>query len=83
MWNNPLPYVWKEIRRVIYILKVKEGIKLEELEKYGFEYKHGIISNRYDKGTIFVNCDNRYVYCFRDIDTLYDLITAGIVVKEW
>lgn len=71
-----------KIRRVIYILKVKDGIKLEELEKYGFEYKHGIISNRYDKGTIFVNCDNRYVYCFRDIDTLYDLITAGIVVKE-
>lgn len=69
------------------MLKVKEGIKLEELEKYGFEYKRNIITATYDKGPIFISTDNRYVYCFRDIDTLYidtlyDLITAGIVVKE-
>lgn len=64
------------------MLKIAEGINLEELKKYGFKYKHSLISNRYDKGTIFVNIDTRTIYCYQDIDTLYDLIQAGIVVKE-
>ena len=64
------------------MLKIREDIPLKELEKYGFKYKQGLFINSYDKGTIFVNCDNRYIYCFKDIDTLYDLIQAGIVVKE-
>jgi hypothetical protein len=63
------------------MLKVKEGIELKELEKYGFKHIHDFIE-AYSKETIFINADNRRIYCFQDIDTLYDLITAGIVVKE-
>lgn len=74
-------------------LRIKEGIKLEELEKYGLKAKHSPIRsyNRWE----YEKCDNKRtevaLYIFesdRKIinidadDTLYDLIQAGIVVKE-
>ncbi len=77
------------------MLKIKEGIPLGELKKYGFIPK-------YNEGTREIE---RYVYKIESIDTvaimveftgeitiretytivlelLYDLIQAGIVVKE-
>lgn len=84
------------------MLKVKEGIELEELEKYGFRRsKWGefwSIEKRtgYDSRgeAIMIYEDDRkieidlYNHCymthdaFKLQDTLYDLIQAGIVVKE-
>lgn len=74
------------------MLKVKEGIKIEELkEKYGedidFEEDDGyLMFFNIDPKTkeVTVNCSD----CFysREVNTraelLYDLITEGIVVKE-
>lgn len=71
------------------MLKVKDGIKLEELEKYGFKFNS-------DKGMDYWSYQDKYV-SYKEVlipvwnreivylngcDILYDLITAGIVVKE-
>ena len=77
------------------MLKIAEGIDLKELEKYGLKYKHLScdIYNHWeymevDKETKQINTtlyifesDRRIVNIDAD-DTLYDLIQAGIVVKE-
>lgn len=74
------------------MLKVKEGIKLEELEKYGFEkeyivsdwcYRKQLADYEYEEH-IVVWCNSREVQveAIEILDTLYDLITASIVVKE-
>jgi hypothetical protein len=74
------------------MLKIAEGINLEELEKYGFEktyivsdwcYRKDFIDFEY-KENIVVWCDSREVQVegAELLDTLYDLIQAGIVVKE-
>ena len=69
------------------MLKVKEGIKLVELEKYGFEYKFcgedDVYFERVEKGDVFITLDRRVHHDTGEDDGLYDLITAGIVVKEW
>lgn len=74
------------------MLKIAEGISLAELEKYGFEkeyivfdwcYRKDFIDFEY-KENIVVWCDSREVQVegAELLDTLYDLIQAGIVVKE-
>lgn len=77
------------------MLKVKEGIELEELEKYGFKRKNFADGNDlyikeyrdYEevRDCITVFCKDRTLmvaHAIYMLDTLYDLITAGIVVKE-
>ena len=68
------------------MLKIAEGISLAELEKYGFRYynsdcklRRRLISengglNIFEYDKTIVNIDGE--------DALYDLIQAGIVVKE-
>ena len=64
------------------MLKVKDGIKLEELEKYGFRcYNAGFGWISEDNG-LHVFADDKTIVNIDGDDTLYDLITAGIVVKE-
>lgn len=74
------------------MLKIAEGINLDELEKYGFEktyivsdwcYRKDFIDFEY-KENIVVWCDSREVQveAIELLDTLYDLIQAGIIVKE-
>ena len=70
------------------MLKIAEGISLDELEKYGFKYKprgaEGWDFERFEKGNIFVSIDvrPREIINSGEDDTLYDLIQAGIVIKE-
>ena len=74
------------------MLKIRDDIPLEELEKYGFE-KEKMVGNAYmyhkitEKGVrehITIYCENRIIATHSKflLDTLYDLIQAGIVVKE-
>lgn len=70
-------------------LRIKEGIELEELEKYGFKYlprgAEGYDFERFEKGHMFIPVDtdmSRRIYNTCEDELLYDLITAGIVVKE-
>ena len=71
------------------MLKIRDDIPLEELEKYGFEYKkikdleiwehqNGADSFR----IIYVVVRSREINNYNESDKLYDLIQAGIVVKE-
>lgn len=74
------------------MLKIAEGINLAELEKYGFEKEYKVTDWCYIKCIkefeykehIVVWCDKREVQvrAIELLDTLYDLIQAGIVVKE-
>ena len=74
------------------MLKIRDDIPLEELEKYGFEkeylfadwcYQKQLIDCEYEEH-IVVWCDSREVQVegAELLDTLYDLIQAGIVIKE-
>lgn len=74
------------------MLKIRDDIPLEELEKYGFKkeylfadwcYQKQFIDFEYEEH-IVVWCDSREVQVegAELLDTLYDLIQAGIVVKE-
>ena len=74
------------------MLKIAEGINLEELEKYGFEEEYIVSDWCYRKKLkdfeyeeyIMLWCNSRIVQvkAIELLDTLYDLIQAGIVVKE-
>lgn len=75
------------------MLKIKEDIPLEELEKYGFERKYIVADwcywkeyreEKYYEETLIVWEGDRRVHieAIHLLDTLYDLIQAGIVVKE-
>ena len=74
------------------MLKIAEGINLEELKKYGFEnvcvmgewwYEKKYIKDNYKEHiTIWVEDRIIQVHAIGILDTLYDLIQAGIVVKE-
>lgn len=79
------------------MLKIKDDIDLKELKKFGFEYvfsepfdfcyKKVYLRNEDDDKNFYKIVDNKY----REIqltrldgkldDTLYDLITAGLVEK--
>jgi len=74
------------------MLKIAEGISLAKLEKYGFEeeyifadwcYRKQLVDFEYEEH-IIVWCNSRevQVHAIELLDTLYDLIQAGIVVKE-
>ena len=74
------------------MLKIAEGINLEELEKYGFKeiciigewcYRKEYIDCEYEEHiTIWIDRRTVHIKAFELLDTLYDLIQAGIVVKE-
>lgn len=75
------------------MLKIAEGISLAELEKYGFEYKNedGIegkfeyweyVDKYVPYRRIYIPVWSREVVYLSGCDIIYDLIQAGIVVKE-
>lgn len=64
------------------MLKVKEGIKLEELEKYGFRCYNAGVGWVSENHRLHVFADDKTIVNIDGDDILYDLITAGIVVKE-
>lgn len=75
------------------MLKIKDNVKLEELEKFGFEF--GRVGNRWEKGLlVFAVFSKNYrknmhikiggdiiVYTEKGLDILFDLITSGLVEK--
>lgn len=75
------------------MLKIKDNVDLKELEKFGFEYiknsNYPMLSNQeyyYDYiGTIAIYENTKAIivrYTGNEtIDTLYDLIQAGLVEK--
>jgi len=75
------------------MLKIKDNVDLKELKKYGFEYK---VEDEYYELNVCKATDGfngfviykgtRHIYnysaCENDtLDTLYDLIQAGLVEK--
>ncbi|MBR3163575.1 MAG: hypothetical protein IKF17_05710 [Clostridia bacterium] len=74
------------------MLKIKDDVKLEELEKFGFKYFNDVRSYRYgcldylkDSLEIFIN-NARVITMTSDrsileLDVLYDLIKADLVEK--
>ena len=77
------------------MLKIKDNIDLKELEKFGFAFFER--NNEYRTFTesaeqIIVMCENRHIYVEdvstfgivedEPLDTLFDLIQAGLVEKE-
>lgn len=80
------------------MLKIREDIPLEELEKYGFEYKNEdeiegkleyweleyweYVDKYVPYRKIYIPVWSREVVCLGGCDIVYDLIQAGIVVKE-
>ena len=78
------------------MLKIKNDVDLKELEKYGFKEFHGennylgddhIDGYEYENKNenfysyILVERNTRETYCGGALDTLYDLIKAGLVEK--
>lgn len=76
------------------MLKIKNGVNLKELEKFGFAFFER--NNEYRTFTdsaeqIIVMCKNRHIYVedissfgiveYEPLDTLFDLIQAGFVKK--
>lgn len=78
------------------MLKVKDGIPLDELEKYGFEkyllvgkVKYEFKKRIGDNDIYNIKIDDNRVIHYNQMSVynelpniIYDLITAGIVVKE-
>lgn len=82
------------------MLKIRDGIDLKELEKFGFVYKERMVkpmpswkSKEYNGYYKYFLLDNHYWFYIDsetreiipeiwDIDTLYDLIKAGLVEKS-
>lgn len=76
------------------MLKVKDNVKLEELEKYGLKYddysgQYKICERNIDGSTyIYINVWNRKILFRQDksldkecLNVLYDLIKDGLVEK--
>ena len=68
------------------MLKIAEGISLAELEKYGFRYYNSACKLRRrwisENGGLNIFEDDKTIVNIDGEDALYDLIQAGIVVKE-
>ena len=68
------------------MLKIAEGIDLKELEKYGFRYYNSDCKprRRWISENVGLNIfeDDKTIVNIDGEDALYDLIQAGIVVKE-
>lgn len=78
------------------MLKIREDVNLEELEKFGFEYHKMVYvkeikrSNKTikEEKIIYVEEENREISIHKglfnvdeELDTIYDLIKANLVVK--
>ena len=76
------------------MLKIRDNVELEELEKYGFKYddysgQYKICERNIDGSTyIYINVWNRKILFRQDksldkecLNVLYDLIKDGLVVK--
>ena len=76
------------------MLKIRDNVELEELEKYGFKYddysgQYKICERNIDGATyIYINVWNRKILFRQDksldkecLNVLYDLIKDGLVVK--
>lgn len=74
------------------MLKIKDGVDLEELEKFGifedwgyFNKEEFTQSENVDESSISVNTRTRIISLFGEgevvLDTVFDLIQAGIVEK--
>lgn len=72
------------------MLKIREDVDLNVLGKYGFNKIKDYISNKdyaYLKGSLRINFNNRHLvkndahFCGYDLDVVYDLIKANLVVK--
>ena len=86
------------------MIRIKDGVELEELNKYGFDHRYNTYTGKIDryvceglylgKCETFIEIEKSYkgkkeiwiIYIRKTgekaYDTLFDLITAGIVVKE-
>ena len=76
------------------MLKIKDDVDLKELEKFGFKYvknsNYPMLSNQkyyYDYARTMAVYENTKVIIIKHtdnktIDTLYDLVQAGLVEKE-
>ena len=68
------------------MLKIRDDIPLEELEKYGFRYYNSDckLKRRWisENGRLNIFEDDKTIVNIDGDDALYDLIQAGIVVKE-
>lgn len=78
------------------MLKIKDNVNLKELEKYGFEY-HRLIyvkeiirgeDDIFEQKSIYVTENDREISIKNglfnidiELDTIYDLIKDGLVVK--
>ncbi len=70
------------------MLRIKEGIDLKELEKFGFEDNEGFLQKDAECITYYIDKDFRTIEIWDYIsdevvldDTLYDLIKADIVER--
>ena len=72
------------------MLKIRDDIDLKELEKYGFEYKKGIIIKEhgsYRKHATEIDEIDRTIrpyyagFSYYDYEIIYDLIKDGLVEK--
>lgn len=74
------------------MLKIKDDVDLKELEKFGFiyfndvrNYRYGCLEYQKDYLQIFINNARVIIVSNEkniiDLDILYDLITADLVVK--
>ena len=76
------------------MLKIKDGVELEELKKFGFIYEERVIYTQYafrnEDCCIYIDCadrvlsmtDREYDTIYLVPDVIYDLIEAGLVVNE-
>lgn len=72
------------------MLKIRDDVDLKELEKFGFRKKKFFYELNYVQegfNGFIVDLDNRQISNYSgvdsdSIDTIYDLIKAGLVVKE-
>lgn len=75
------------------MLKIRKGIDLKELEKFGFKKIYScedetdiycISSEEYSGQNITIFCDDRTIWAsgYKILTVLYDLIQAGLVEKE-
>lgn len=69
------------------MLKIKDNVKLEELENFGFiNYDDNYIKECSDRENCFIDKHDKHIFfgcdeICHDLDILFDLISAGLVEK--
>ena len=72
------------------MLRIKDGVDLKELEKFGFEfnnfgYYYKKIELPYGNQKLMIDCDDREILIVGAgedlLDDVYDLITSGYIEK--